>query len=353
VALELKELQERAAPGEPRAPSRLSGREKAAILLVTLGQEFAAQVFRHLREEEIEQITLQIAAVRKVEPAEQAAVLDECRQMMLANQFIEQGGVEYAREVLEKALGTARAADVLARLTSTLLVRPFEFARRSDPAQLLTLIQGEHPQTIALVLAHLHPEQASAVLAALEPERQIDVIRRLALMDATSPEVVKEVERVLERKATSLLQAGQSRAGGVEMAVQVLSRVDRSTEKRILVALEAEDPELAQEMRRRMFVFEDIVHLDDRSLQRALRDIDLSHDMPLALKVASPEVKAKILRNVSKRQAEMLMEAIELLGPVRLREVEDAQQRVVAVIRRLEDEGEVVIARGGEDQMVV
>ncbi len=338
---------------ETQPTSGPGGREKAAILLVSLGQEFAASVFRHLKEEEIEQITLQIAGVRKVESDEQAAIIEECRQMMLANQYIEQGGIDYAREVLEKALGTSKAADVLSKLTSTLLVRPFEFARRSDPAQVLTFIQGEHPQTIALVLAHLNPEQASAVLGALEPERQIDVVRRLALMDATSPEIVMEVERVLERKFTSLLQGGQSRAGGVELAVQVLNRADRATEKRILLALETEDPELAQELRRRMFVFEDLVQLDDRSLQRALRDIDLGQDMPLALKVASAEVKGKIMRNVSKRQGEMLAEAIDLLGPVRLREVEDAQQRIVSVIRRLEDEGEIVVSRGGVDEVVV
>ena len=331
----------------------LGGKEKAAILLVSLGQEFAAQVFRHLKEEEIEQITLQIAAVRRVESQDQGLVIEECRQLLLANEYIEQGGIDYAREVLEKALGSARASTVLGRLTATLLVRPFEFARRSEPAQVLTFIQGEHPQTVALVLAYLNPEQASAVLGALEPERQIDVVRRLALMDATSPEIVREVERVLERKFTTLIAGGQSRAGGVEMAVAVLNRADRATEKRILVALETEDPELAQELRRRMFVFEDIVQLDDRSLQRVLRDIDLATDLPLALKVGSAEVRAKTVRNVSKRQAEQLAEAIELLGPVRLREVEDAQHRIVAVIRRLEDEGEVVISRGGVDEVVV
>ncbi len=346
-------MAEAGAVAQANAPGRISGREKAAILLVSLGQEFAAQVFRHLAEEEIEQITLQIAGVRRVEPAQQIGVLEECRQMLLANEYLEQGGIEYAREVLEKALGAAKAAEVLSRLTSTLTVRPFEFARQSDPAQLLTFIQGEHPQTIALVLAHLHPEQASTVLAALEAERQIDVMRRVALMDATSPEVVKEVERVLEQKFTTLVAGGQSRVGGVEMAVSVLNHADRATEKRILMALETEDPELAQELRRRMFVFDDIVGLDDRSLQRALREVDFTTDMPLALKVGSPEVKAKVMRNVSKRQGEQLAEAMEFLGPVRLREVEDAQQRVVAIIRRLEDEGEIIISRGGVDELVV
>lgn len=273
--------------------------------------------------------------------------------MLLAHQYIEKGGIDYAREVLRRALGEARANDVMIRLTSTLLVRPFEFARRSDPSQVLTFIQGEHPQTIALVLAYLNPEQASAVLGALEPERQIDVVRRLALMDVTSPEIVKEVERILEHKFTSLATGGQSRAGGVELAVQVLNRADRATEKRILLALETDDPELAQELRRRMFVFENILQLDDRSLQRALRDLDLGQDMPLALKASSNEVKTKILRNVSRRQADSLTEAIDLLGPVRLRDVEEAQQRIVGVIRRLEDEGELVISRGGADELVV
>jgi flagellar motor switch protein FliG len=331
----------------------LGGREKAAILLVSLGQDFAAQVFRHLKEEEIEQITLQIAAVHQVQPDDQASVIEECRQMLLAHEYIEHGGIEYAREVLEKAVGAVRASAVLGRLTATLLVRPFEFARRSEPSQVLTFIQGEHPQTIALVLAHLNPEQASAVLGALDAERQIDVVRRLALMESTSPEIVQEVERVLERKFATLIAGGQSRAGGVEMAVSVLNRADRATEKRILLALETEDPDLAQDLRRRMFVFDDLVNLDDRSLQRALRDIDLGSDMPMALKVAGAEVRAKIMHNVSKRQGEQLTEAIELLGPVRLREVEDAQQRIVGVIRRLEDEGEIVIARGGSDEIVL
>jgi flagellar motor switch protein FliG len=335
------------------AVAALRGPEKAAVLLVSLGPEFAARVFQHLEQDEIDQLTLQIAAVRKVDTEQQLRVFEECRQVLAAREYVERGGIEYAREVLEKALGPARAAEVLERLTATLQVRPFEFARQADPAQLLTFIQQEHPQTIALVMAHLHPDQASAVLGALEPELQIDVTRRLAQMDATSPDIVKEVERVLERNFASLVGAGQSRTGGVEMAVQVLNRADRATEKRILLALETEDPALAQELRRRMFVFEDLAHLDDRSLQRALREVDTGSDLPLALKVASPEVRAKIMRNISKRQGEMLNESIELLGPVRLRDVEDAQQRIVAVVRRLEDAGEILVSRGGEDEVVV
>ena len=331
----------------------LKGRQKAAVLLVSLGPDFAARVFKHLADEEIDQLTLQIAAVSKVDADEQASVVEECRQMLAAHEYIDQGGVEYAREVLEKALGAVRAAQVMDRLTSTLHVRPFEFARQAEPSQLLTFIQQEHPQTIALIMAYLHPEQASVVLAALDPDLQLDVTRRLAQMDSTSPEIVKEIERVLERNFASLVGAEQSHAGGLEMAVQVLNRADRATEKRILLALETEDPALAQELRKRMFVFEDLAHLDDRSLQRALRDVDSATDLPMALKVASPEVKAKVLKNLSKRQGETLTESLELMGPVRLREVEDAQQRIVGVIRRLEDEGEVLVARGGEDELVV
>ena len=339
--------------GQRESDSGANGRDKAAILLVTLGEEFAAEVYRHLNPAEIEQITLHIAGLRTVDTQQQQSVLQECRQMLVAHEYIERGGIDYARGVLYKALGEQQAEDVIGRLTSTLLVRPFEFARRSDPAQILTFIQGEHPQTIALVLAYLHPEQAAMVLGALDPDRQIDVMRRLALMDSTSPEIVKEVERILEHRFTSVASGVQSRAGGVELAVQVLNRADRASEKRILMALETDDPELAQELRRRMFVFEDVLSLDDRSLQRALRDMDLSSDMPLALKAASAEVKAKILRNVSRRQGEGLEEALSLLGPVRLREVEEAQQRIVGVIRRLEDEGEIVVARGGADELVV
>jgi flagellar motor switch protein FliG len=342
-------------PGAEGRASRggLSGREKAAILLLALGPDAAAKVFQHLDEPEIEQLTLQLASLGQVDPETEAAVVEECRQTVLARQYVEQGGVRYAREVLEKALGPGRAAAVLERLTATLTVRPFEFARRADPAQLLTFLQQEHPQTIALILAHLNPEQAAAILAALDPERQTDVTRRLAQMDATSPDILREVERVLERSFATLAGSGQSRVGGIEMAVQVLNRAGRATEKRILHALETEDPALAQELRRRMFVFEDLARLDDRSLQRALREVDTANDLPLALKVASPEVRAKIMKNISKRQAEVLQESLELLGPVRLREVEDAQQRIVAVVRRLEDEGEILISRGGEDDVVV
>lgn len=329
------------------------GRQKAAMLLISLGPEVAAQVFRHLREDEIEQLTLEIANVRKVPPETRARVFEEFLQMSYAREYMARGGIEYAKELLEKALGTQKALDILHRLTATLQVRPFDFARKTDPGQLRNFIQNEHPQTIALVLAYLQPEQAAAILSALPPELQADVARRIALMDRTSPEIIREVERVLERKLSSLSTQDFAAAGGLEAVVEVLNRVDRSTEKSIMEALGINDPQLAEEIKKRMFLFEDIVSLDDRSVQRILREVDLNRDLPMALKVASEEVKQKIFRNLSKRAVENLKENMDYLGPVRLREVEEAQQKIVNIIRRLEEEGEVVIARGGGEDIIV
>ncbi len=330
----------------------LTGRQKAAILLISLGPELSAQIFKHLQEEEIEQLTLEIANIRKVPPEKRDEIFQEFYQMCIANEYISQGGIEYARELLEKALGAQKAAEIIGRLTASLQVRPFDFVRKADPGQLLNFIQGEHPQTIALILAYLDPEKAAAVLSALPPERQVDVARRLAVMDRTSPEVLKEVERVLERKLSSVLTQDYTSAGGVKSLVEILNRADRATEKTILEALEVQDPELAEEVKKLMFVFEDIVHLDDRAVQLVLREVD-SHDLALALKGAGEEVMAKIERNMSKRAAQILKEDIEYMGPVRLRDVEEAQQRIVAVIRRLEEQGQIVIARGGREEIIV
>lgn len=225
--------------------------------------------------------------------------------------------------------------------------------RRADPLQILNFIQQEHPQTIALILAYLHPEQAAVVLSGLPPERRADVARRLALMERTSPELIREVERVLERKLSSVLGEEGTVAGGLQAVVQVLNNVDRGTERSIMEVLEVTDPELAEEIKKRMFVFEDIVLLDDRSLQRVLREVDLNEDLPLALKAVSEDVKQKIFRNLSQRAVEILQENLSYLGPVRLRDVEEAQQKIVNIIRRLEEEGEIVIARGGQDEVVV
>mgnify|MGYP000017345781 FL=1 len=329
-----------------------SGREKAAMLLISLGPERSAEIFKHLKEEEIEQLTLEIANIRTVTPEEKEKVLEEFYQICLAQEYIAEGGISYAKEILEKALGTQKALDVINKLTVSLQVRPFEFVRKADPAQLLNFIQKEHPQTIALILAYLKPQQASAVLAALPQEKQADVARRIALMDRTSPEVIKEVERILEKNLSSLVTEDFTAAGGVQAIVNILNCVDRGTEKYIMETLEIEDTDLAEEIRKRMFVFEDILTLDNRSIQRFLREVD-NNQLAIALKGATEEVQKVIYANMSKRLAEMIKEDIEYMGPVRLKDVEEAQQKIVNIIRKLEDAGEIVISRGGGDEIIV
>ncbi len=330
----------------------LSGRQKAAILLISLGPDVSAQVFKHLREDEIEQLTLEIANVRKVDSSEKDGILEEFHQICLAQEYISQGGITYAKEILEKALGSQKAIDILNRLTATLQVRPFDFARKAEPAQILNFIQNENPQTIALVLSYLQADQSSFILSSLPQEKQAEVAKRIALMDSTSPEVISQVERVLEQKLSATATQDYTSAGGIESIVQILNGVDRGTERTILDALEIQDPELAEEIKKRMFVFEDIVNIDNRSIQRIIRDIE-NADLQLALKVASEEVREAIFRNMSKRMAETFKEEMEFMGPVRLRDVEEAQTRIVATIRRLEESGEIIIARGGGDDIIV
>lgn len=330
----------------------MTGKEKAAVLLVSLGPELSSQVFRHLQEEEIEELTYEIASLDKVMPEIREKVAVEFSQLAQARRYITQGGIEQAKEILEKALGAQKATEIIQRLTASLQVRPFDFARKTDPAQLLNFIQHEHPQTISLILAYLHPEQAAIILSALPGESQVEVAKRLAILDRTSPEVLEEIEATLEKKLSSFATQDFTMAGGLETAVGILNRVDRSTEKTIMEALEEDDPELAEEIKKRMFVFEDIVTLDDRSIQRVLREVD-SRELALALKAASEEVAARIYKNMSKRAADMMKEDIEYMGPVRLRDVEEAQQKIVSIIRKLEEAGEIIVARGGEDEIIV
>lgn len=330
----------------------LSGLQKAAILLISLGSEVSARIFQHLTEEEIEQLTLEIASMRKVDPEEKEAVLAEFQEMARAQAYIEQGGILYAKQVLEQALGEEKALRILNRLTANLQVRPFDTIRKADPGQVLNFLQNEHPQTIALVLSYLQPEQAAVILSALPPASQADIARRIALMDRASPEVISQVEHILEQKLATNVSHDYLAAGGIEAIVAILNRVDRTTERTILDTLEVEDPDLVEEIKKRMFVFEDIVTLDDRSIQRVIREVD-QRDLQLALKVASEEVRETIFRNMSKRMAEAFREELEYMGPVRLRDVEEAQSRIVAVIRRLEEAGEVIISRGGGDEIIV
>ena len=279
-------------------------------------------------------------------------VLNEFYQVCLAQQYIAEGGIGYAKELLEKALGEQKAQDVITKLTASLQVRPFEFIRKTDPSQVLNFIQDEHPQTIAMILSYLSPAQSAMILGALTPEKQADVAKRIAMMDRTSPDVIKEVERVLERKLASLLNQDYTIVGGVDAIVDILNTVDRGTEKHIMESLEIEQPELADEIRKKMFVFEDILLLDDRAIQRVLRDVD-NNDLGIALKGANEEVQNVIFKNLSKRLSAMIKEDMEFMGPVRMKDVEEAQQKIVGIIRKLEDSAEIVISRGGGDEIIV
>ncbi len=330
----------------------MDGLQKSAILLITLGPEKSAQIFKHLKEDEIEQLTLEIANTSSVSPQMKEDVLAEFYEVCLAQQYIAEGGISYAKELLEKALGVEKAKEVISKLTANLQVRPFEFIRKTDPSQLLNFIQDEHPQTIALILSYLSSGQSAQVISSLPPDKQADVARRIATMDRTSPDVIKEVEGVLERKLASIVNQDYTIIGGVDAIVQILNTVDRGTERHILETLEIEDPELADEIRRKMFVFEDILSLDDRTIQRVLRDVDNS-DLATALKNANEEVQNVIFNNLSKRLAAMIKEDMEFMGPVRLKDVEEAQQKIVNIVRKLEDSGEIVISRGGGDEIVV
>lgn len=330
----------------------LRGREKAAILLVALGPEVSSMVYKHLDDATIELLTLEIANMRRITPDTKLDVLKEAQEVIMAREFMTQGGVDYARKLLEQALGPERAQDILRRITASLQVRPFDFVRHADPSQLISFIQGEHPQTIALILSYLAPEQAAQVLGGLPPSAQWDVARRVARMDRITPEVLREVERVLERKLSTVMGQDFTMAGGVDAVVAIINRVDRGTERNIIEALEEQDPELAEEIKKRLFVFEDIIGMDDRSLQRVLREVDMK-DLSLALKGATEELRVKFFRNMSKRAAEMLKEDMDFMGPVRVRMVEEAQQKIVNVVRALEEAGEIVIARGGEEELVV
>jgi flagellar motor switch protein FliG len=331
---------------------RLTGKQKAAILLISMGREASSKVFNNLPDEEIEQLTLAIANVHKVDNTEKEEVLKEFHEMCIAQDYLAMGGISYAQDVLESALGKDRAKEIIHRLTSQLQVKPFDFARRVDAMQIYQYLQNEHPQTIALVLAHLDPQQASMILSSLPEDLQSDVARRIALLEQTSPDVIKEVENILEQKLAATVSQDFSVVGGIESIVSILNGVDRKAEKTILEQLGMKDSELVEEIKKRMFVFEDIINLDRRAIQRIIQEVENS-DLLLAMKAASPEVKKVIFENMSNRMVETFEEEMQYLGPVRVKDVEDAQGRIVSVIRRLEDSGEVVMARGGNDGILL
>ena len=331
---------------------QFTGRQKAAIFLITLGSDVASEIFKNLREEEVETLIFEMARLDKVTPEEKELVLNEFNELLMAQGFISAGGIDYAREVLEQALGTQKAIDVINRLTSSLQTRPFDFVRRTDPQHLLNFIQNEHPQTIALILCYLDPQKAALILSSLPHQIQADVAKRIATMERVSPEVLREIERVLERKLSTLASEEYAATGGIDAVAEVLNLVDRGTEKTIIEALEEEDPELAEQIKKKMFIFEDIVLLDDRAIQRVLREVD-NQELAKALKSVDAEVQEKIMKNMSRRAANLLREDMDFMGPVRLKDVEDCQQKIVNVIRKLEEAGEIIVARGGEEDLVV
>jgi flagellar motor switch protein FliG len=330
----------------------LTGEQKAAALLISLGPELAAKVYQHLKEETVEQVTLQIANLRKISPDEKDAVMQEVLNIAAAQDYISQGGVEYAHEILEKALGANKAMEIINRLQGSLQMTPFDYIKRTDPQQLLNFIQSEHPQTIALILAHLTPDHAAIILGALPAEIQVDVATRIAVLERAAPDVVMEIERVLERRISSIFTQEFTAAGGVRALAEVLNRADRSTEKAIMEKLEESNPELAEEVKRLMFVFDDLINLDNRTIQQVLREVD-AKDLALALKGAKEEVKEHLLKNMSSRAKAMILEDMEVMGPVRLKHAEEAQQKIVNVVRQLEEMGEIVVARGGEEEVMI
>lgn len=330
----------------------LRGTDKAAVLLIALGSQLASAVLKHCSEAEVERLTLAIFNTQSVPSGVRDAVLEECLQLSRGSMALKEGGEEYARELLTRTYGGQQALEFLERIAGKSLERPFEFLDSVDPAQLATSLTNEHPQTVALILCYLPAKKVAAVMANLDEELQAEVATRIAMMDRISPDIVSEVQTGLRRKMASFLAREYSTIGGVNFLVRVLNQSDRATERAILENLEQCDASLAESVRRNMFVFEDIVQLDDRSIQRVLKEVE-SRDLVLALKGSNEEVRGAIFRNLSSRAAETLREDLEALGPVRLRNVEEAQQRIVNVIRRLEEAEEIVVSRGSQDELIV
>jgi len=336
-----------------KKPEAITGPRKAAILLVSLETEVAARVLAHMDREDVERISMEIARLGEVSAEQRLRVLDEFYQINLARRYLEEGGLDYARTLLEKGLPREEAASILQGLEQSIQMTPFHFLQKTEAANLVTFVQDEHPQTIALILAHLAPKQASEILATLPAKKQIEVVKRVARMGQTTPEAIRQVEKGLEAKLSTVVSQDLERAGGVSSIAEILNLVDRTTEKSILETMEEQDPQLVDQIRRLMFVFEDILLVNDKGVQQVLKEID-QDELALALKAASEDVKNKIFKNMSERAANLIREDMDYLGPTRLSDVEAAQQRIVDVVRRLEEAGELIIqGRGGEEQVVV
>ncbi|MFH1537387.1 MAG: flagellar motor switch protein FliG [bacterium] len=335
-----------------KAEGKRTGTKKASMLMVALGPDISSEIFKHLSDNEIERLTIEIASLTKLSPKDKAVIIEDFYNLALAKEYILTGGIEYARELLERALGTGKAMEMINRLSTFLDVAPFDFARKSDPNQLLNFIRNEHPQTIALILSYLSPAQGSYILKNLnDPELQVNVTKRIATMDRTSPEIIKEVEKVLEKKLSLVLSPEYTEAGGIAGIVEILNRVGRKTETDIMDKLSEDDPELAEEIKKRMFVFEDIVKLGDRDLQQVLRNVETAQ-LSVALKNQKDEVQEKVYKNMSKRAADMLKEDMEYSGPARLREIEESQQHIVNTIRGMIESGEIADYRAEGGEMV-
>ncbi|MBT8225367.1 MAG: flagellar motor switch protein FliG [Dactylosporangium sp.] len=330
----------------------LNGLRKAAVLLVQMGTTDAAKVMSHLKEAEVEELTAEIVRLGPVEAAVANDVLIEFEELATARQYAGEGGIIYAKALLEASLGRERAGEIVARLSTIFMDVPFGFLQQADPRQVLSFIQDEHPQTIALVLAHMPAVLASQVLSGLPGDLQAEVANRIAIMDRTSPDIIRQVEATLERKLSTVLQPSElSSVGGLDPLVEIINRSDRATERMILEGLQGKNPELAEQIRAKMFMFEDIVTLDDRGIQQVLRQVETA-DLATALKGVRQDVRQKIMGNLSERASENLAEEIELLGPIRLRSVEEAQAKIIQVIRSLEESGDIVIRRGDDDELV-
>ncbi len=334
-------------------PSDLNGVRKSAILLLSLEQDQAAEILKRLPAEAVEEVSREIASIGEISISTRKDVFGEFYNLALANSYLSEGGLEYAKSLLRKSLSEDDATRVIKQVTQQVQTTPFSFLQKAESENLLTFIQDEHPQTIALILAHLPAQKASEIMVGLPSQKQIEVVKRIANMEQTNPEVIKEVERGLEHRLSDIVSQTFEKAGGVDTVAEILNLADRSTEKGIMEGLEAEDPDLVEQIRRLMFVFEDILLVNDKGIQSVLKEVD-NEALSLALKTASEDLKQKIFKNMSERASQLIQEDMQFMGPVRVSDVEQAQQKIVDIVRRLEDSGEIIIAgRGGEKEMVV
>lgn len=342
-------------PGEklPENASELPTLTKAAILVLSLDAEVSRQILKLLTPEQVEEVTRELAGLGAVPPGLRDQVIEEFYALSLAASHMAEGGLDYAKMLIKESLDSKTADRVMSQIQTQVQKTPFAFLQKAESENLLTFIQDEHPQTIALIVCHLPHHKAAEILVGLPVQKQIEVIKRIANMEQTNPEVIREVERGLESRLASMLTQSMEKAGGVPTVAEILNLADRATEKAIMEGLESEDPDLVEEIRRLMFVFEDVKMVDDKGIQAVLREVDNS-ELALALKTASEELKSKIFGNMSERAASLIKEDMEFMGPVRVSDVEGAQQRIVDIVRRLEESGEIIIAgRGGAEELIV